>query len=84
MLMLQLVLLLHEGTHALQSTRERIASQRQHCLKRERTGKSGLRPSRGEAWPIQSARKVFGQQEAAVEAHIDHIWLYHNMPLKYD
>ena len=33
-------------THALQSTRERIASQRQRCLKRERTKKSGLRPSR--------------------------------------
>ena len=37
----------------------------------------------GEVWPIQSVRKVFGQQEAAVESHIDHIWLYHNMLAKY-
>ena len=30
-------------------------------------------PLSGEAWSIQSVRKVFGQQETAVESHIDHI-----------
>ena len=59
--------------HALQSTRERIASQRQRCLKRERTKKYNLRPSRGKLGQIRSVRKVFGQQGTAVESHIDHI-----------
>ena len=44
-------------THALQSTRERIASQRQRCLKRERTKKYNLRPLRGKLGQIRSVRE---------------------------
>ena len=47
LLLLQVVLLLHEGTHTRCRVPERIASQRQRCLKRARSKKSGLRPSRG-------------------------------------
>ena len=43
--------------HALQSTRERIASQRQRCLKRERTKKSGLRSSRGKLGQSKASGK---------------------------
>ena len=81
--LLQVVLLLHEGTHALQSTR----AYRQPEATLSKTGKKQevwSTPLSGEAWPIQSVRKVFGQQEAAVESHIDHIWLYRNMLPKYD
>ena len=41
------VLLLHEGTHTRCRVPERIASQRQRCIKRARSKKSGLRHSRG-------------------------------------
>ena len=39
-------------------------------------------PLSGQAWPIQSVRRVVGQQNAAVES-ITHKWLYHNMVPKY-
>ena len=77
-LLLQVVLLLHEGTHTRCRVPERIAFQGQRCLKRARSKKSGWSmPLSGQAWPIQSVRKVFGQQEAAAESHIDDVWLYH-------
>ena len=59
-------------THALQSTR----AYRQPEATLSQTGKKQevwSTPLSGEAWPIQSVRKVFGQQEAAVESHIDRI-----------
>ena len=34
-------------------------------------------PLSGQAWPIQSVRRVFGEQNAAVESPISHIWLYY-------
>ena len=69
-------------THALQSTR----AYRQPEATLSQTGKKQevwSTPLSGETWPIQSVRKVFGQQEAAVEYHIDHICLHHNMLPKY-
>ena len=47
LLLLQVVLLLHEGKHTRCRVPERIASQRQRCLKRARSKKSGLCHSRG-------------------------------------
>ena len=70
-------------THALQSSR----AYRQSEATLSQTGKKQevrSKPLSGEAWPIRSVRKVFGQQEAAVESHVDHIWLYQNILPKYD
>ena len=47
LLLLLQVLLLHEGTHTRCRVPERIIRQRQRCLKRARSKKSGLRHYRG-------------------------------------
>ena len=83
LLLLLQVLLLHESTHALQITR----AYRQPEATLSQTGKKlevWSTPLSGAAWPIQSVRGNFGQQNAVVESHITHIWLYHNMPPKDD
>ena len=76
LLLLLQVLLLHGGTHTSCRVHECIASRRQ----RSQTGKKqqvwSMLLSR-EAWPIQSVRINFGQQNAAVESPISHIWLYY-------
>ena len=41
-------------------------------------------PLSGQAWRMENVRRVVGQQNAAVESHITHIWLYHNMLPTYD
>ena len=41
-------------------------------------------PLSGEAWPIQSVRRVLRQQNAAVESHINLLRLYRNMLPKND
>ena len=84
-LLLQVVLLLHEGTHTRCRVPERIASQRQRRLS-ETPKKQGVWSTTlsEDAWPIQSVRNIFGQQEAAVESHIDHCWLYNNTLPRYD
>ena len=58
LMLLQVVLLLHEGTHKRCRVPERIASQRQRCLKRARSKKSGLRPSRGKLGQSKASGKV--------------------------
>ena len=70
-------------THALQNTRaypQTEATFSQTCKKQE----VWYAALSGEVWAFQSVRKVFGQQEAAVEPNIDQIWLYHNMLPPYD
>ena len=57
LLLLQVVLLLHEGTHTRCRVPERIASQRQRCLKRARSKKSGRRPSRGKLGQSKASGK---------------------------
>ena len=57
LLLLQVVLLLHEGTHTRCRVLERIASQRQRCLKRARSKKSGLSPSRGKLGQSEASGK---------------------------
>ena len=57
LLLLQVVLLLHKGTHTRCRVPERIASQRQCCLKRARRTKSGLRPSRGKLGQSKASGK---------------------------
>ena len=71
LLLLLQVLLLHEGTHTRCRVPERIASQRHNVVSNEKE-KQSLRttPLTGEAWPIQSVRRKFGQQNAAVESLI--------------
>ena len=57
LLLLQVVLLLHEGTHTRCRVLERSASQRQRCLKRARSKKSGLSPSRGKLGQSEASGK---------------------------
>ena len=57
LLLLLQVLLLHEGPNTRCRVPERIARQRQRCLKRARSKKSGVRHSRGK----------FGQSKASGE-----------------
>ena len=69
--------------HALQSSREYRQAEATLC----QTGKKQegwCTPLSGEARPVQSVRRFFGQQNAAVDSHITHIWLYHNLLPKYD
>ena len=80
--MLQVVLLLHEGTHTLQITYPSVSPARDNAVSNGQEVWS--RPLSGQAWPLQSVRRVVGQQNAAVESHITHKWLYHNMLPKYD
>ena len=78
LLLLLQVMLVH--TRAADDVPERIASQRQRCLKRARIR---VYATLGQAWPIQSVRRVIGQRNSAVESHITHVRLYHNMLPKY-
>ena len=48
---------------------QRVASQRQRCLNGKEVWST---PISGKAWPIQSVRKVVGQQNEAVDSHITH------------
>ena len=80
--MLQVVLLLHEGTHTLQMTYPSVSPARDNVVSNGQEVWST--PLSGQAWPLQSVRRVVGQQNAAVESHITHIWLYHNMLPTYD
>ena len=71
--------------NALQSTRAYC-----HCQAEATLSQAGKKQEvwctslSGEAWPVQSVRRNFGQQNAAVESHITHVWLYHNMLPKYN
>ena len=57
LLLLLQVLLLHEGTHPRCRVPKRIASQRQRCLKRARSKKSGLRHPRGKLGQSKAPRR---------------------------
>ena len=59
LLLLQVLLLLHEGTHTRCRAPASVspASQRQLCLKRERSKRSGLRPSRGKLGQSKASGK---------------------------
>ena len=80
--MLLQMLLFQESTHALQNDVPSVSPARGSI------GSNGQEvwstPLSGEAWPIRSVRRVFVQQNAAVEYKSTHTWLYHDVLTEYD